>query len=1124
MNNFQNQQHKTFSLDHLINDPRLSRLFSESSDSCAVQLWILQNNTDENIHNRIVYGRIVPHNYSNHTWSYSKEKTKNKTKVTQLNLYIDSNLCNLFLTSLCEGDNLALISEKLSLNSKSEFNELYGTVSLASANLAYKPVSYLLNRDAYDLNAYSSPHGSASAFSASIVQLDKPNLLLLNSCYDAEHIDIIIKKLNSDTGLSFNKTDEPRLGDIELLVFPTLNELEQDLLLIERNKDNNDLKIQLDASQLPDFSSFQFRLNLFNDGQIIYSSIAFATHIQEKIFEYDFQIDELIDTITDASEVEVYGYTESSNNTGILCCRWGVNYIREINLNGTILTDQYQPIKLDWLEKNTSPKHYSRIQAALTPIQTCPSFDSTVGNRNNDPWVITNRSLKSISKKIRTELQPSKSEGEFFLHREGTTNPSRLELVEWFQQLLNKHQNAQVMLFDPYFDITGLKLLNLHSNKNAEYLIFTSVPENFESFKEESSESYTSSNKGEQQRAKTLSQTLYHNREKLSRIKLRILGLRAETLHDRYILILDQSNKPLKGFHLSNSLQSVAEKYPLLITPIPYDTLLKVEKYASGLIHSIAEKQNNKSEDKNPYIQTIFDSSKITRPKLQNETLDFLNNPSAGNVLSRWTGEVSLSGLSGDTLKEQLTTLTLLQNNALDLSQTNGFVDCASKAPDDVNFFDEWIVISELLAHTPVSAVYNSTLSETPHFLENLKNYLYRYLQDTKLDNSKNTQVIDSELLTNSLNGLLKNSVALYHLTKQLKHAPLEWSEYYAITLLWQYAPEKLVILAEKLLDEEKLQSTKGLTCRRVVIGQTVEQMVMSAQINISEHQLTLLLNSVSPFLQWIGFKSIKEKIFQTEEVDLTLQFLSLLPEKHRLTFLAWIVSKLQDKSDRFTLLREKLIEKIFIELPDSLSAEETQDLIDILKNRAPNLIQANARIFEEIIYPLLQTKQVDYDCVSKLWLGDLVLELESKNTTYRSTFTHITSGKALNICAYLFANNTNPQDTFIESIKKTLKKSQKVVEQPLASTSNWSLWDDAITTAMWILIFTQWVKFYQLQNRVNTDVIEILITDARDIAMRQPMHEWEQYLDSPSSELAACLKEVEQLVKDTENKLTQFD
>lgn len=41
---------------------------------------------------------------------------------------------------------------------------------------------------------------------------------------------------------------------------------------------------------------------------------------------------------------------------------------------------------------------------------------------------------------------------------------------------------------------------------------------------------------------------------------------------------------------------------------------------------------------------------------------------------------------------------------------------------------------------------------------------------------------------------------------------------------------------------------------------------------------------------------------------------------------------------------------------------------------------------------------------------------------------------------------------------------------------------------------------------------------------MRQPMHEWEEYFGSLSSELVTYLKKIEQLIKDAENKLTRFD
>jgi hypothetical protein len=48
------------SLDDLVKDGRLERLFSKHCRDCALQLWVLQVKSDNGIENRLLYGRLLP--------------------------------------------------------------------------------------------------------------------------------------------------------------------------------------------------------------------------------------------------------------------------------------------------------------------------------------------------------------------------------------------------------------------------------------------------------------------------------------------------------------------------------------------------------------------------------------------------------------------------------------------------------------------------------------------------------------------------------------------------------------------------------------------------------------------------------------------------------------------------------------------------------------------------------------------------------------------------------------------------------------------------------------------------------------------------------------------------------
>lgn len=234
------------------------------------------------------------------------------------------------------------------------------------------------------------------------------------------------------------------------------------------------------------------------------------------------------------------------------------------------------PVKFDWLEKATRPSASARVKSALTVNRGNLGFNNRIGGREVDPWVPANRDLASLF----ARLHPPKSEGQFFLRWGQGDGEGRLQFVEWFNALLSKYQQHQIVIFDPYFETAGLGLVLLCAAQNADYIVFTSLPKP----PKETDATSDEADKPIPGRINNLVASCENNRNLLKRIKLQIYGLKHGVLHDRYILVMGHDRLPVAGFHLSNSFQTAAENYPLLITPIPADTLLKVEQYKSDLV------------------------------------------------------------------------------------------------------------------------------------------------------------------------------------------------------------------------------------------------------------------------------------------------------------------------------------------------------------------------------------------------------------------------------------------------------------------------------------------------------------------------------------------------------------
>lgn len=620
-------------LDDLINDVRLFRLFSKESRHCVLQLWLLQIKSDQSLENRVIYGRLLPYSHSNNEWFFSdNDKFRGigqaKVKIIRLNLYLKSNLCAELLQQLCNGRSISEISEGLKLKLSSKLNKRFGSTALTTNGLAYRPVSYLLNRDAHDQNSLSSPHDEAGALSASITQANKGALFCLGQDYDEQLTALMVKHLNDDTGLDFGRVDAVRFGDIELLVFPTLDDFERSLLNVSWANNPLALVARFNPMQVSHFSSFQFRLCITNDGQVIYTGVCTALADANNIFECKFELGHKLRAITDSIEIEILGLRDDDAVTaGILCCRRKKYYLREIHSQSHVRGYKATPVKFDWLEKTVRSSESKRVKAALTIKYDFQMSGNQVGGRKEDPWVPINRKFASIF----TRLHPLKSEGRFFLRWGQSDGEGRLQFVEWFKQLLGKYQQYQVVIFDPYFEDVGLALLLICAAEKAEYLVFRSLPRPTRIDKPMRRKSDNTARDG----INNLLANCKQNRHLMKRFKLRIFGLKEGRLHDRYILIMGVDKLPIAGFHLSNSFQKAAENYPMLVTPIPSDVLLNVERYKSELVQ---EAQDAKPDDEtnNPAIETIFDSTAASSMPRRYERLRFFHKPQVGDVLGLW--------------------------------------------------------------------------------------------------------------------------------------------------------------------------------------------------------------------------------------------------------------------------------------------------------------------------------------------------------------------------------------------------------------------------------------------------------------------------------------------------------
>jgi hypothetical protein len=992
-------------LSDLISDKRLSRLFSSESRPCALQLWVLQVKTKQYIENRVVYGRLLPYSHSNKSWSFSDNDKQLKigpikVQVTKVSLYLHSSDCAELLRQLSAGQSIASISESLGFTCSEKLTKKFGSTILATNNVAYRPVAYLLNRDAsYDRQSISSPHGAAGALSASITQLDKEMLFRLNGEYSTNLTIYLVEQLKMGTGLDFSGVDVTRFGDLELLVFPTLNDREQSLLRVEWLKTPCALSVRFNPMQVPFFDKFQFRLSITNGGQTVFSTIATANRDTDGVFEYVFLVSQDMREIVDGTALDIYGSLNNYSDESVLCCKWQIGYVREINVQGHVMGQGSSPIKFDWLERASRPAMSERVKAALTVSRDNLGFENQIGGRQSDAWVPANRELRSLF----ARFHPSKSEGQFFTRLSEGDGDGRLKFVEWFKGILAKYNQHQIAIFDPYFDDAGLGLILLCAKSNADYIVFRTLPKAILSGKPHRRKSDTSAQDG----INNLIANCDQNRQLMKRIKFRIIGLKEGRLHDRYILIMGTDGLPIAGFSLSNSFQKAAENYPLLVTPIPADVLIQVEQYKSLLLDE-ARAAQSASETENSTMRLLFDSTISTAVTRHYEPLHFLEKSEAGNVLSVWVDEPKLRGLNGDSLKAQMYSLGLLKENSLVLTdKLQNYI--RKQGGNFSDFAATWEFLGEVLAHSAIGDAVGQELGTEHDFLAFLSEFVEASFERTHVKTERDLVIVDVRLFGKSFEALLRSPYHTEHLFHATKYSALSWAEYFAIKFLWWHAPNILMTIAEKQISNLAADYVDKDAVRLSLLSQIVSEISLSIQFDINTTQRERLVQSSIGLLKWMGFNAVEQLLDKPDGLISVLLFLKSITHEDRLYVLGWMIHHAAMDSRK-----AEIYTGLVVALHDissaTISTKELEFMVDTLRGHMGELIWAEPWLFRDVIMPLINSERTTFDDACQIWMNELAFMLGPRGNNRSRLFNRAREGQTTNIASFLCANSSLKQ------------------------------------------------------------------------------------------------------------------
>ncbi|WP_455923057.1 VPA1262 family protein [Pseudomonas putida] len=1096
----------TIELKDLMEDIRLGRLFSTPGRACALQIWIAQIQTDDSVENRFVYGRLLPYSFSSGAWSASSdEKLEDvgdcRAQVIRATLYFDSDQVGELLDRLVKGDNIKKVSNSLNLKLSDSLERRIGTFSLNDSYVC-RPAALLLNRDAHEHIGLQSPHGSASAFSAAITTINKEQLFTTGRGLDQEMARFLVKRMNADTGLDFAAKDATRFGDLELLVFPTLDDHERELLDVSWANGHKTLAVKLNLTQLPGFSKFLIHAQIMNDGQRIFSSITSVDKVATDFIECRFELPEGYWDITDSAEVEIHGMKNGDVLT-TLCCNWKNHYIREIAISGHAVGGSSGEVKLGWLDNALKKKLRGtpRVKAAQTINHGHEGFSSVVGGRQADPWVVANRKISDLI----GILHPPKSEARFFGRLSEGDGTERLQFVEWIKQQFAKHRNHQIIFFDPYFEDAGIGLFFPNASDKGEYIIFTTVPPTIQSTKTKKS---GTDDDPDPNRIDNLLASCKQLQTLAQRIDLKIFGVKPGALHDRYMLIVDRRGLPVAGFNLSNSIQKANEDHPLLITPIPTDALHEVSKYATRLISRAA---NGTSAD-GEYIEPIFDSKRLEQTvRKRSERLVFLDWALTGTVLSTWTGNTSLRDMHGEELRVRLAELNLLDGESLRVPETLDFEACVSGLSTSEDASQQrWEIVAEILAHSPHGdSPWGAACGQKDAFFDFLEGSLksaFSRISDVATDTS--FESVHPHLFQQDLESFLRGSYSHEHFRYRIKYQALTWADVYAIKILWHSAPEKLVKLSERCaitLDKEQHHRD---AIKLSLLSQIVGEVSLAIAFGIKDEQRDCLLRSANGLLKWMGLASLREASKNGDGAKQAVVSLASFDRQTRIRMMCWLLSGLALKKgsgESVGIVRHALYDT----LPSKLDKKEAEFLVESLRGHMRELGWSEPWLFAEVIVPLLEEGRVTPEELSSTWMKELHSYLDEKLLGKTVSFNRPREGRTTEIAAFLLARSSfDTQENAIDGLLRTLKKARTIAQQPLASTMNWNKWDCSLEVAMWIYAFCRHVEHYMEDSAKLPVQFVDLCKPSRDIAMIRTLDEW-RYNGVERGALVAFIEEV---------------
>ncbi|MBW4420140.1 MAG: hypothetical protein KME13_13055 [Myxacorys californica WJT36-NPBG1] len=572
--------HLLQSLDTLSLDSRLASIFrSKPAQLCTFTFWLLEIEYQGKREHRLLFGWIVPKAVEKfNTWSFTSLKrwqaNSCKFQIHRVSFQHYGQTILSVIKQLCQGASLAEACTVADINiPKRTFKDFCfaGSVHKIAESFEVCPITFLdtawHNQLTKSLSiALASPASNAPAFVGTLFYKRKLDLFEHPTSQNAQDRDEIAKKcllhLHKETGLNFCATDIARLGNLEWICCPSLdqNGTAQVLLTVTQECE---VTIEIQPNTLPIGTSCLIQCQGQSEGVTVFARSRLIV-ITPGTTCVTFTAPEATRIVT----ATIWQHDLDSGE-GELWYQDSILILQKINFNQGVASSKMR-LSSRWLQECERNSRVRERAEAAQEIQQIHYTSFSVSSQSPSAWIIATHEAREFAQ----TLFPVPSGGKFFPKDWTGDEFGRLSFSEWLQTLAKNPTTARIVLLDPFFDESGIaEFIARVSTAQTEYIVVTNTT--------------AASREGPEK----LQAACQKHHFLLRNLNFQLLDLcrkaggTDQIFHDRYIFVFDTAGKACQGYHLSNSIQGATKRHPLLITPIPADILPNVYCYVEQLIH-----------------------------------------------------------------------------------------------------------------------------------------------------------------------------------------------------------------------------------------------------------------------------------------------------------------------------------------------------------------------------------------------------------------------------------------------------------------------------------------------------------------------------------------------------------